>query len=168
MTDPDPKSRKVTVCGKCFTASCWHGVFMCDASRTAPTVDRTVAELDAMGREHPSNYTTERVLEMTTGRGGCMAPRPPADPADRLRKLVEGLPASLRQLYLDDTTFNALLHLAARSGWSERLLLITAVEYLGREKHEAAEAFAKLHAEGCPPIVLQGDGTVLVFKPEGR
>lgn len=64
--DPHPKSRKVTVCSNCLTASCWHAVFMCDASRMASTVERTVAELDAMGREHPSNYTVERVREMTT------------------------------------------------------------------------------------------------------
>lgn len=153
MTDPDPKSRKVTVCGKCYTASCWHGVFMCDASRTAPTVERTVAELDSMGREHPSNYSCERVREMT-GAVAPLAPRPPADPAARLRALVDGLPLELRQLYLRDSTFHALTTLAAQAGWSERVLLTTALQYIAREKAEAVEAYGKLHAEGCPPIVL--------------
>ena len=59
------KSRLVTVCDKCLTASCWHGLFMCDASRTAGVVDKTVAELDAMKTEHPSNYSIESIRKHT-------------------------------------------------------------------------------------------------------
>lgn len=53
--------RKVTVCEACLTASCWHGEFMCQRSGSAGTTTRTVAELDALDREHPSNYSVETV-----------------------------------------------------------------------------------------------------------
>lgn len=46
-------SDKITVCDNCLQASCWQGVFMCDESRGAGTVVKTVAELRALGREHP-------------------------------------------------------------------------------------------------------------------
>lgn len=29
----------VTVCLSCRCASCWHGIFLCPASRTAGTID---------------------------------------------------------------------------------------------------------------------------------
>lgn len=60
MTDtPD---RKVYVCAECLTASCWHGEFMCQRSRTANIKTLTVAELDVLGREHPDNYSIEKVI----------------------------------------------------------------------------------------------------------
>lgn len=59
----DPSTREVTVCGACLTASCWHGEFMCEKSRTAKTVQRSVAELRALNREHPQNYSVRRVRE---------------------------------------------------------------------------------------------------------
>ena len=37
MTDSIP--RYVTVCSECLRASCWHGVFMCDKSTNAGTMD---------------------------------------------------------------------------------------------------------------------------------
>lgn len=55
------KNRQVYVCSECLTASCWHGEFMCQKARTAGIVKRTVAELDAMGLEHPSNYSVAKV-----------------------------------------------------------------------------------------------------------
>jgi len=61
VTNPD---RKVTVCAACLTASCWHGEFMCEASRTADVTTRTVRELRALGREHPSNYSVAKVREV--------------------------------------------------------------------------------------------------------
>lgn len=51
------KQRLVTVCAGCLMASCWHGRFMCDESDLVGTVEKTVAELDALGREHPDQYT---------------------------------------------------------------------------------------------------------------
>jgi hypothetical protein len=43
---------EVTVCDACKTAACWLGVFMCDDSRGAGTVQVTVAELRELGEEH--------------------------------------------------------------------------------------------------------------------
>ena len=46
----------ITVCSACLQASCWHGEFYCDEYRTAGTVEKTRAELEALGREHPSYW----------------------------------------------------------------------------------------------------------------
>lgn len=58
---PDGKTRRVTVCAACLTASCWHGVFFCQCAKSADVTTRTVAELDSLGLEHPSNYSVESV-----------------------------------------------------------------------------------------------------------
>lgn len=47
---------KVTVCAECLQASCWQGVFMCQKSKNANIVEKTVAELRALGREHPDYW----------------------------------------------------------------------------------------------------------------
>lgn len=54
----------VTVCDKCFTASCWHGEFMCWDSKAAGTREMMASELDAIGYEHPSHYSREKLLEV--------------------------------------------------------------------------------------------------------
>lgn len=54
-------TRKVTVCASCLQASCWHGEFYCDKYRTADITEKTVDELDALGLEHPSNYSIEKI-----------------------------------------------------------------------------------------------------------
>ena len=46
----------VTVCSVCLRASCWHGHDLCDDAQTASTVEKSVAELQAMNREHPSHW----------------------------------------------------------------------------------------------------------------
>lgn len=51
------ESPLVIVCDACLTASCWQGSFPCEKARSAGTSERTVAELDALGREHPSHYS---------------------------------------------------------------------------------------------------------------
>ena len=33
-------NRKVTVCDKCLKASCWQGVYMCNDTRNAGTVEK--------------------------------------------------------------------------------------------------------------------------------
>jgi hypothetical protein len=55
----DETRRKVTVCDKCLQASCWHGVFMCDEAYGAGTVDKTVAELRELNREHPCYWNED-------------------------------------------------------------------------------------------------------------
>jgi hypothetical protein len=54
------KQRKVTVCGACLQASCWHGIFCCDKHLEAGTVEKTVEELEKLGREHPSWWEEEK------------------------------------------------------------------------------------------------------------
>lgn len=46
----------VTVCNKCLQSSCWQGLFMCQESQNAGTVELTVRELIALGREHPDYF----------------------------------------------------------------------------------------------------------------
>jgi hypothetical protein len=51
---------KITVCDKCLRASCWQGLFMCDSSRLAGTVKKTVKELKEIDLEHPSYWKTDK------------------------------------------------------------------------------------------------------------
>jgi hypothetical protein len=56
---------EVTVCAACLTATCWHGVFMCQKAKQASTMDVRASELRALGREHPDNFSRERILRVT-------------------------------------------------------------------------------------------------------
>lgn len=47
---------KVTVCSSCLRATCWQGMFMCDESRYASTVEKDVQELAELNLEHPSYW----------------------------------------------------------------------------------------------------------------
>jgi len=49
----------ITVCDKCLTASCWQGLFMCQESLNAGTVQISVADLIELDREHPCYWRTE-------------------------------------------------------------------------------------------------------------
>jgi hypothetical protein len=49
----------ITVCDKCLQASCWQGIFMCNDSQTAGTVQKTKDELRKLNREHPSYWKTD-------------------------------------------------------------------------------------------------------------
>ena len=53
---------KITVCDKCLTASCWQGLFMCDDSKFAGTVEKTIDELKELNLEHSSYWKTDRQL----------------------------------------------------------------------------------------------------------
>ncbi len=57
----NPLNRVVTVCDKCFKASCWHGIFMCDDAQTAGTVDKTVAQLRELNVENKDWYSVEAI-----------------------------------------------------------------------------------------------------------
>ena len=46
----------ITVCSRCLRASCWHGYDLCDEATGASTVEKTLAELQAMALEHPSHW----------------------------------------------------------------------------------------------------------------
>ena len=69
----DSAGRLVTVCDACLRAACWHGIFMCDEARDAGTVEKTVAELRALKREHSSYYSVREVERVCGG-----IPRRPA------------------------------------------------------------------------------------------
>ena len=43
----------VLVCDNCLQASCWQGMFMCEESRYAGTVEKTIDELKILALEHP-------------------------------------------------------------------------------------------------------------------
>lgn len=51
---------KVTVCDKCYMASCWQGHFMCEESRDAEIVDVPVRELRLLKLEHEQYWTASR------------------------------------------------------------------------------------------------------------
>jgi hypothetical protein len=51
--------RLVTVCSACLTASCWQYVFLCDKHKSAGTVQKTVAQLRALGLEHHSYWKSD-------------------------------------------------------------------------------------------------------------
>lgn len=57
-------ARIITVCDKCFMACCWHGEFMCDESKEAGTVEKTVKELNQLNLEHPSHYSRKKIEEV--------------------------------------------------------------------------------------------------------
>ena len=54
---PSREDRLVTVCSACLTVSCWQARFMCQRAQTANVERKTIRELRALDREHPSNWT---------------------------------------------------------------------------------------------------------------
>ena len=52
----------VTVCYECLTASCWHGEHMCQKSQRAGVCEIKASQLDKEKREHPGNYSREKLL----------------------------------------------------------------------------------------------------------
>ena len=55
----------ILVCDSCLTASCWHGEFMCEDAKHASTVEKSKEELDALGLEHPDNYSETKLQKIT-------------------------------------------------------------------------------------------------------
>lgn len=54
----------VTVCDQCLTASCWHGVFMCQESKDAGTKKLLASELLRLGLESPDYFSHETLLRV--------------------------------------------------------------------------------------------------------
>lgn len=46
----------ITVCAECYRATCWYGEFMCDKARDAGIIQKTVAELRKLNREHEDHW----------------------------------------------------------------------------------------------------------------
>lgn len=53
--------RLVTVCDACFCATCWHGIFLCQKSRDAGIIKKSIAELTLLNAEHPSYWNKEHL-----------------------------------------------------------------------------------------------------------
>ena len=53
---------KITVCDKCFTASCWMGIFMCEESQMSGITEKTIEELKELNLEH-SDYWKKETYE---------------------------------------------------------------------------------------------------------
>lgn len=54
-------NKLIEVCDKCLTASCWYGEFMCTEAKSAGTTMKTIGELTQMSREHPENWSDEKL-----------------------------------------------------------------------------------------------------------
>jgi hypothetical protein len=185
-----PKSRKVNVCSACLTASCWHGTFPCDSHKQAGLVERTVAELDAMGREHPSHYSVEKVREVCGAVAvagylpdkarpdGSIEGSPSLDDPElvreqarhdsqgHLRALLGGLPPTLRHLYTTDNIVHSLITLAAVKGHTERQLLLDLTVHLA----EALRGATRVHTEHlmrCLGPGYHGPGGSVQSSPTG-
>lgn len=66
MTAP-AKDRLITVCAACLCASCWHGEFYCEHAVGAGIRRMRESELDKLAREHPSNYSVEKIARACGG-----------------------------------------------------------------------------------------------------
>lgn len=62
-----PRDYIVTVCSECLRASCWHWEFPCDKGQTAVTVMRRASQLRELNREHPDNYSPEKLMKVCGG-----------------------------------------------------------------------------------------------------
>jgi epoxyqueuosine reductase QueG len=58
------ENRLITVCDSCKTAACWNGLFMCQSSQNAGTVDLPISELKTLNLEHP-DYWNQQTYERT-------------------------------------------------------------------------------------------------------
>lgn len=58
--DETISDRMVTVCDRCFRASCWNGVWPCDEYRTGGTVEKPMSELIELDLEHPDNWDIQK------------------------------------------------------------------------------------------------------------
>jgi hypothetical protein len=52
-------SETITVCSACLQASCWQGIFYCDDYKTAGTVEKTRADLEALALESSDYWTRD-------------------------------------------------------------------------------------------------------------
>jgi len=61
MGEQSDADRLVTVCSECLMATCWHGIFLCDRSRSANIVKKPIRDLRALNREHESYWSKEHL-----------------------------------------------------------------------------------------------------------
>ena len=53
----------INVCAECLCAGCWHGELMCERSRNAGIIKKTVRELKLLGYEHEDNWEHQLEVE---------------------------------------------------------------------------------------------------------
>lgn len=70
MDTVNDRERKVLVCASCLRASCWHGEFFCEEYQSADVIEKSVAELDALRREHADHYSIKKIREVYGMRSG--------------------------------------------------------------------------------------------------
>ena len=58
---PNFENKLIQVCDKCLRATCWHGDFMCEDSRDAGIVLKTVSELRALKLEHSERWADDMI-----------------------------------------------------------------------------------------------------------
>lgn len=62
----------ITVCDKCFQASCWQGEFYCEQYKTAGVVKMEARALRKLRLEHPHYWENEvrerKMLDLVKGR----------------------------------------------------------------------------------------------------
>lgn len=46
----------VTVCSECLMSSCWQGIFMCEKSKNAGTIEKNIEELEKLNLENSSYW----------------------------------------------------------------------------------------------------------------
>lgn len=69
----------MTVCSSCLRASCWQGAFYCDESHTtASLVEKTVAELEALGYEHSMYWEEGAGVDFPAGQKETYQPPVPS------------------------------------------------------------------------------------------
>jgi hypothetical protein len=56
--------KRVQVCEKCLTASCWYGESMCQEAKNEDVVMMEVKVLMGLGREHPENWGIKKITQI--------------------------------------------------------------------------------------------------------
>ena len=57
------EDRKVTICNKCYQASCWQGIFMCQEAQYAGTINLPLWILRKLNLEHPNYWRSKNESE---------------------------------------------------------------------------------------------------------
>lgn len=62
LKNPNNETKLVQVCDKCFKASCWQGIFLCDLAQNAGTIYLTIDELKRLKRESSDYWKSDEEL----------------------------------------------------------------------------------------------------------
>ena len=62
-------NKVITVCNACLCATCWHGLFLCNESRNAGTVEKKVRDLKKLNLEHPKYWSIKHLNKVSKING---------------------------------------------------------------------------------------------------